>query len=118
MSDPWSSAPSCVSSLVRLCAQNCDCLPPPPPTHTFLKRPFLTDFKKHTHTHPYGTKFWCIGPKLEKTPKNCEFAPCWHKPDVPERYIDRHVAHYIALAGAGKHLLAKLRKQRLQGRPR
>ena len=31
----------------------------PPPTHTFLKRPFLTDFKKHTHTPPkvttYGT---------------------------------------------------------------
>ena len=24
MSDPWSSAPSCVSSLVQLCAQNCD----------------------------------------------------------------------------------------------
>ena len=31
MSDPWSSAPSCVSSLVQLCAQNCDHLPPPPP---------------------------------------------------------------------------------------
>ena len=30
MSDPWSSAPSCVSSLVQLCAQNCDHLPPPP----------------------------------------------------------------------------------------
>ena len=58
----------------------------PPPTHTFLKRPFLTDFKKHTHTPPYGTEFWCIGPKLEKTPENCEFAPCWHKLDVPERY--------------------------------
>ena len=51
MSDPWSSAPSCVPSLVQLCAQNCDHLPPPP-THTFLKRPFLTDFKKHTHTPP------------------------------------------------------------------
>ena len=24
----------------------------PPPTHTFLKRHFLTDFKKHTHTPP------------------------------------------------------------------
>ena len=24
----------------------------PPPTHTFLKRPFLTDFKKHIHTTP------------------------------------------------------------------
>ena len=26
----------------------------PPPTHTFLKRRFLTDFKKHTHTPPKG----------------------------------------------------------------
>ena len=24
----------------------------PPQTHTFLKRPFLTDFKKYTHTPP------------------------------------------------------------------
>ena len=24
----------------------------PPPTHTFLKWPFLTDFNKHTHTPP------------------------------------------------------------------
>ena len=31
--------------------QKCDHLPPPP-THTFLKRPFLTDFKKYTHTPP------------------------------------------------------------------
>ena len=27
-----------------------------PPSHTFLKRPFLTDFKKHTPP-PYETKF-------------------------------------------------------------
>ena len=27
---------------------------PPPPTHTFLKRPFRTDFKKHAHTPPRG----------------------------------------------------------------
>ena len=26
----------------------------PPPTHTFLKRRFLTDFEKHTHTPPQG----------------------------------------------------------------
>ena len=63
----------------------------PPPTDTFLKRPFLTDFKKHTHTPPpYETKLWCIGPKLENPPKNCEFAPCWHKLDVPERYVRQH----------------------------
>ena len=58
----------------------------PPPTHTFLKRPFLTDFEKHTHTPPKGTTFWCIRPKVEKNLKKCEFAPCWHKPNVPERY--------------------------------
>ena len=59
----------------------------PPFTHTFLKWPFLTNFKKYTHTPPpYATKFWCIGRKIEKTLKKCEFAPCWHLTDVPERY--------------------------------
>ena len=58
----------------------------PPPTHTFLKRRFLTDFEKHTHTPPKVTTFWCIRPKVEKTLKKCENAPCWHEPNVPERY--------------------------------
>ena len=49
MSDPLSIAPSCASSHLQLCAQNCDKVSPPP-THTFLKRLFLTDFKKYTHT--------------------------------------------------------------------
>ena len=31
-----------------------------PPTHTFLKWPFFTDFGKHTHTPPKGMTFWCI----------------------------------------------------------
>ena len=57
---------------------------PPPQTHTFLKRPFLTDFKKHTHTPRYGTKFGALDQNLKKPPKNCEFAPSWL--DVPERY--------------------------------
>ena len=74
----------CVSSLVQLGAQNCDHLPPP--THTFLKRRFPTDFEKHTHTPPKVTTFWCITPKVEKSLKKCENAPCWHEPDVPERY--------------------------------
>ena len=95
MSDPLRIALSCVSSHLQLCAQNCDHLPPPPPpnpymieppTHTFLKRPFLTDFKKHTNPPPYGTKFWSIGRKLEMSPKICEFTPCWQEPDFPERY--------------------------------
>ena len=91
MSDPWSSAPSCVSSLVQLCAQNCDHLPPPP--HPYISETaFSHRFQKAYTPPPYGTKFWCIGPKLEKTPKNCEFAPCWHKPDVPERYGRRPLA--------------------------
>ena len=59
----------------------------PPPTHTFLKRPFLTDFKKCTHTPPPKvTTFWCIGLKVEKNRGKCEFAPCWHVLNVPERY--------------------------------
>ena len=41
--------------------------PPPPPTHTFLKRPFLTDFKKY-HRPPKGTKFWRIGPNISQNP--------------------------------------------------
>ena len=51
-------------------AEKCD--HPPPPTHTFLKRPFLTDFKKYTHTPFYGTKFWSIGPKIHKNQEKCQ----------------------------------------------
>ena len=58
----------------------------PPPTHTFLKRRFLTDFEKHTQTPPKVTTFWCIRPKVEKSLKKCENAPCWQGTDVPERY--------------------------------
>ena len=60
--------------------------PPPPPTHTFLKWPFLTDFEKHPPPPPPKVAtFWCIGLKVEKNQEKCEFAPCWHKPNVPER---------------------------------
>ena len=59
----------------------------PPLTHAFLKWPFLTDFKKYTHTPPYGMKFWCSGRKMEKTLKIHEFAPRWHILNVPERYV-------------------------------
>jgi hypothetical protein len=58
----------------------------PPLTHAFLKWPFLTDFKKYTHTPPYGMKFWCSGRKMVKTLKIHEFAPRWHIMNVPERY--------------------------------
>ena len=33
-----------------------------------------------------GTKFWRIGPKVQKTPEKCHNPPCWHKTNVPERY--------------------------------
>ena len=65
----------------------------PPPTHTFLKRPFLTDFGKHTHTPPKVTTFWCIRPKVEKSLKKCENAPCWHELNVPERYVSTPRSH-------------------------
>ena len=44
----------CIVQFEALFAEKCDHLPPPP-THTFLKRPFLTDFKKYTHTPPKVT---------------------------------------------------------------
>ena len=48
MSHPWSIGSSRYSSVLKIVTTY-----PPPPTHTFLKRPFRTDFKKHTHTpHP------------------------------------------------------------------
>ena len=42
----------CIVQFEALFAEKCDHLPPPPQTHTFLKRPFLTDFKKYTHSPP------------------------------------------------------------------
>ena len=59
----------------------------PHPTHTFLKRPFLTDFEKYTHPPPppQGND---IRPKVEKNLKKCEFAPCWQEMNVPERYAN------------------------------
>ena len=41
----------CIVQFEALFPEKCDHLPPPP-KHTFLKRPFLTDFKKYTHTPP------------------------------------------------------------------
>ena len=67
----------------------------PPPTHTFLKRPFLTDFKKYTHTPPppLQNEILVLWTKNEKTLKKHEFAPRWHVMNVPERYAyqDVHV---------------------------
>ena len=60
-----------LSKFTALFAQNVTSYPPPP-THAFLKWPFLTDFKKYTHTPPKGTKFWRIGPKIYKTRKSAK----------------------------------------------
>ena len=81
----------------------------PPLTHAFLKWPFLTDFKKYTHTPPYGTKFWCSGRKMEKTLRIHEFAPRWHVMNVPERYVDTDTwteLHFVEMSEmvVGKNL--------------
>ena len=101
----------CVSSLVQLCAQNCDHLPPTP-THTFLKWPFPTDFEKHTHTPPPPpvTTFWCIGLKVEKSREKCEFAQCWHKLNVPERCVSDtcFMIHFMIRAPVAGHEKGRL----------
>ena len=43
--------------------------------------------KAYTYPPPKGTTFWYIRPKVEKNLKKCEFAPCWHLMNVPERYV-------------------------------
>ena len=66
------SACLCAPSNVQLCIEKCEHLPPPPPkTHTFLKRPFLIDFKKYTHTPPPPYMVTClhIGAKIVNNPK-------------------------------------------------
>ena len=41
----------------------------PPPTHTFLKRPFLTDFKKHHIPPPTERNFGALDQNLKKPRK-------------------------------------------------
>ena len=76
----------CIVQIEALFAEKCDHLPPPPPTHTFLKRLFLTDFKKYTHTPFKVTKFWRIGRKVHKTEEKCQNPPCWRTTNEAERY--------------------------------
>ena len=46
----------------------------PPPTHTFLKQPFFTDFKKYTHTPPpKGRNFGALDQKFRKPPKSKQY---------------------------------------------
>ena len=72
----------CVSSLVQLCAQNCDHLPPPNPYISEMA--FSHRFR--IHIPPQGNDILVHGLKVEKNREKCEFAPCWHKLNVPERY--------------------------------
>ena len=86
ISGPLCTAPSCVSTSFQPFAQKYGHLPPPL-TYTFLKRPFLTDFKKYTHTPPKGTIFWRIRRKSQKLREKCQNPPGWHTMNVPERYV-------------------------------
>ena len=79
----------------------------PPPTHTFLQRRFLTNgvfsqILKSIHIPPPPPKvttFWCIRPKVEKSLKKCENAPCWQETDVPERYPELGLKHAMEVWG-------------------
>ena len=75
-----------------------------PPNPYISETAFLID-SKSIHTHPYGTKFWCTGRKIEKPLKKCEFAPCWHIPDVPERCVWQQNLFVCLLAQLHHHLL-------------
>ena len=89
ISGPLCIAPSCVSSSFQLFAQKCGHLSPLPLTHTFLKRPFLTDFKKYTHPPPppKGSDILVHQTKSSKTPGKCQNPPSWRTMNVPERYF-------------------------------
>ena len=60
----------------------------PPPTHTFLKRRFLTDFKKYTHTPPPQVKTCLhIEAKVVEIAEKCQNPESWQVMNVPERYV-------------------------------
>ena len=63
----------------------------PPPTHTFLKWPFLTDFKKYTHTPPPPQVTTClhIGAKVVEIAEKCQNPQSWQVLNVPERYAHK-----------------------------
>ena len=61
----------------------------PPPTHTFLKWPFLTGFKKYTHIPPQVTTCLHIGAKVVEIAEKCQNPQSWQVMNVPERYDTR-----------------------------
>ena len=87
------SAYLCAPSNVQLCVEKCDHLPPPL-THTFVKRPFLIDLKKNTHTPP---RIWLHGctseQNLFKKNKKWRNAQSWHIMNEAERCTCRSNAH-------------------------
>ena len=58
----------------------------PPPTHTFLKRPLLTDFKKYHIPPPQVTTRLHIGAKVVEIAEKCQNPQSWQVMNVPERY--------------------------------
>ena len=85
-SGPLSVSPSCASSNFQLCAQNVTTDPSPPLNPYSSETAFSHRFQK-VYTYPIkGTKFWRIGPKVQKSQEKCQNPPGWHPPNVPESY--------------------------------
>ena len=79
---------SCASSTLQLhLLKNVTIYPPAPPTHMFLKRPFRTDFKKHTPPPPpTGRNFGALDQKFIKPRKSAKTHHVGTTND-PERYV-------------------------------
>ena len=83
-----------VKCSVHICAPtlqlSCSKMRTPPPPNPYISEMAFSQGSKsiHTHTPHYGTKFWCVGRKIENTLKKCEFALRWQITDIPERYVN------------------------------
>ena len=63
----------CALSNVLRCAERVNTPPPPGPTHTFLKWPFLTDFKKYIHNPTLRDDTFAVGSKtFKRIPKSAK----------------------------------------------
>ena len=75
---------------------------PLPPTHTFLKWPFLTDFKNmHTSKPPLCDDMFAHQSKTGlKNPKKCSNTQSWQILNVPDRYATCFLGLFqVALSG-------------------
>ena len=77
----------------------------PPPTHTFLKWPFPTDFKKYTHTPPPPQVTTClhIGAKVVEIAEKCQNPQSWQVLNVPERYTYMWMNNLMRPGDKGAH---------------